>query len=133
MTMLTGLDAKAYYGTAGSPPSTLITKAKDVKWSVKNGIAESSSRAARWKNKKSTLGEGDASLSLDWDSANAEQIALQAAALAGTLLAFKFIDAGSGKGIWADGVISGFDANQPLTDGQTVDLKVDFSGAITAV
>ena len=128
-----GLDAILYYDTYNVEPTTQeVINVRDQKVSIKVGMAESSSRLSIWKNKKATLAEGDASFTIVYDGTNQGHMDIRDACLDGTMLSFKFLGLAL-DGIWGNFTVSGFDTNQPLTDGQSVDVKLELDGAPTLV
>ena len=58
MAVRVSLDAKLYYGPAGSRASTLINTVGDVTLSLKKGETKISSRASRWALTKGAEGGG---------------------------------------------------------------------------
>jgi len=59
MALVLGMNAKAYYGTAGSTASNEITNIMDVTVNLETGEADVTTRAASgWRNTVGTLKEG---------------------------------------------------------------------------
>lgn len=138
-----GLNAKAYRLTTGSratwgtadangmnaaaAPSNLdeITNAKDVKLSLEKGSADVSVRGNNgWAAKLGTLKDASVEISMVYDPADTDYLALMAAWLNNTTLACAILSgdkATSGtQGLWADFEVTKFDKDEPLTEGQMI-------------
>ena len=67
MAIKIGLEAKLFYGTAGSQASTEAKNVKDVTLSLEAGSADITTRAANgWRVKKATLKEGSLEFGMNY-------------------------------------------------------------------
>lgn len=126
-----GLEAKLYYGTAGSQAATLATNVRDLTMPLDPQKADISSRGSRF----TLYGPGmiDASIAFEsnWSDTDAFVQTLYAAAIAGTPVALRTKDFATGKGWDADFIITKGDRKEPLKEGQKVDFEAfptDISG-----
>ncbi len=116
MAVRVSLDAKLYYGPAGSRASTLINTVGDVTLSLKKGETKISSRASRWALTKGALKEADISFEVIDDSSDGAMTAILSAFMSDTPLAFYVKDAADGHGLDADFEILGADRDEKLED-----------------
>jgi len=124
MTVLVGLDAKIYRGTAGSTATTEMSNVRDVKKSDKKILANISRRGSRFKVSKVTMREIEVQFSMINDDTDADVTALRAAYESDTPLAFKVVDKTSGEGVDADWEISQFDEDQPDEGEQLISVTI---------
>ena len=67
-----GLEAKLFYGVAGTQASSEAKNVKDVSLSLEAGAADITTRAANgWRVKKATLKEGSLEYEMNYDPADA--------------------------------------------------------------
>lgn len=116
MPVRVSLDAKLYYGTAGSTANTLINTVGDVNVSLKKSETKISSRASRWALFKGALKEAEISFDVTDDSDNTALAALVAAFMNDTPLAFLVKDAVDGSGLDADFEVLGADRDEKLEE-----------------
>ena len=128
-----GLNGKATYGAADSNPATALPSVRDVTVSISSGEAESTDRDSSWKDRLATMREGSAEFDLTNDGTSTAQAALLAACIAKTVLAFKFLDATSGKGLYGNFIISSFQYKAALEDAISVSVKLEMAAKPTFV
>jgi hypothetical protein len=116
MSVRVSLDAKLYYGTAGSPAATLLSTVGDVTLSLKKSETKISSRASRWALVKGALKEAEISFEVVDDSADGAMEAILTAFMSDTPMAFFVKDAADGHGLDADFEIIGADRDEKLED-----------------
>ena len=116
MAVRVSLDAKLYYGPAGSTASILINTVGDVTLSLKKSETKISSRASRWALVKGALKEAEISFEVVDDSTDGSMQAILAAFMGDTPLAFFVKDAADGHGLDADFEITGADRDEKLED-----------------
>lgn len=122
MAIVLGLNAKLFRGDAGTQGSTEMTNVKDVTLSLESGDADVTTRATQgWRASVATLKEGSLEFEMNYDTADADFTAIQAAFLANTPLAF-FVSDGNGSGLDADWSITAFNIEQPLEEVMTVSV-----------
>lgn len=120
-----GLNCKLYRGAAGTTADTLMVNVKDVTINLSTGSADVTTRAAQgWRSKAATLKEGTVTFQMIYSTGDADFTALQSAWLSGGALAL-YIGNGDGNGLDADFVFTGFNVNQALEDGVTVDVTAE--------
>jgi hypothetical protein len=110
------LDAKLYYGAAGSTASTLLNTVGDVTLSLKKSETKISSRATRWALFKGALKEAEVSFELIDDPNEGAVAALVGAFMSDEPMAFCVRDALNGAGLDADFEILGADRDEKLED-----------------
>ena len=128
-----GLAAVSTYGTAGAPPATPITGVRNVKWGIKTDTAKSSDRDSDWTQKLPAKRKATTSFGITWDATDTSLVALKAAFDARTEISLGHKNATGGSGITGDCFVSGFDHSQPLEDGMSVEVTVEFNGKPTLV
>lgn len=117
-----GLDAKLFYGEAGTQGKTELTNVKDVTLNLTTGEADTTTRAATgWRTYAATLKEGSLEFEMNWDTEDAGFKAVQEAFFSNGAIAF-FVSDGAGNGLDADFVITAFTRNEPLEDAMTVSI-----------
>lgn len=125
-----GLNAKAYYGTAGSSASTEIDNIKDVTLNLEKGEADVTTRGGNgWRQTVGTLKEGSVEFEMVWDTDDDAFSAIQTAYFNDTNIALKFLDQASGTGLDADFSITNLTRNEALEEAITasVTAKVTYS------
>jgi hypothetical protein len=117
------LEAKLYYGTAGTTATGLANNVRDLTGSASPGAADISDRGSRVE----LVGPGMIAYSLQWESSWSDTDVfvqtLYAAAMAGTPIALRTKDYVAGKGFDGDVLITKADHKQPLKEGQKVDFE----------
>jgi len=124
MQFIIGLDAKLYYGTAGSPAATELTEAQDVTLNLEMGEAKANCRATKFALSEPTL----LSISLDWDylwdETDAGFIALWNAFVNRTPIAIKCLSKAGGKGLDCDVKVFKFNRSEALEEGVKASVSV---------
>jgi hypothetical protein len=119
------LNAKLYYGTAGSTAATEMTNVKDLTLNLSNQEADTSTRGSGgWSTTAATLTDGSIDFSMVWDTADAGFTAIKTAFFAKTNMAFLCLDEEGGQGLDADFTVSSFTRNETLTDVLMVDVSI---------
>ena len=117
------LEAKLYYGAAGSTATTLANNVRDLNSPIDPTKADISDRGSRI----ALYGPGQVEASISWDSnwsdSDAFVQAIYAAALTGTPVALRTKDFVNGKGWDSDFIISKSDKKEPLKEGQKIDFE----------
>ena len=117
MSIVLGLNAKLYRGTAGTTASTEVKNVKDLTVTLESGEADVTTRATQgWKASVATLKEASLEFTILYDTADTDFNAFQAAYFSNTPLALYVSDGGSTteKGLDADFTITGFSVEQNL-------------------
>ena len=114
MSIVLGLDAVLYRGTAGQKAATEVTNVKDLTINLESGEADVTTRATEgWKASIAPLKEGSLEFGMLYDTADADFQAFQSAYFSNTPLAL-FVSDGAGTGLDADFSITGFSITQNL-------------------
>jgi len=130
MAIALGLNAKAYYGAAGSSASTELTNIRNVTLNLEKNEADVTTRGGSgWRQYVGTLKEGSVEFEMVWDTADAGFAAIQNAYFNDTAIALKFLDSASGSGLDADFSITNLTRNEPLEEAITasVTARVTYS------
>ena len=99
MSVVLGLDAVLYRGTAGQQGSTEVTNVKDLTLNLESGEADVTTRKTQgWKASIATLKEGSLEFEMLYDTADADFQAFQAAYFGNTPIAL-FVSDGAGTGV----------------------------------
>lgn len=123
MSVVLGLDAVLFRGTAGTRGSTEVTNVKDLTINLESGEADVTTRATEgWKASVATLKEASLEFGMLYDTADADFQAFQSAYFSNTPLSL-FISDGNGSGLDADFSITGFSVEQNLEEAVTVSVK----------
>ena len=125
MALRVGLEGSLKRGTAGTAIGTLtaVNNVKDLTLSMEKGEADTSTRAAGgWRTTLGTLKSATLEFGMNFDVADADVDAFQAAFLNNTIIALAVLDAATGEGLIADWTVTGFTIEQPLEDTQTVSV-----------
>jgi hypothetical protein len=123
MAIKLGMDAKLYYGTAGTTAASIINNVKDVTLNLSTQETDVTTRGnGGWVATQATLKEGSLDFSMIWDTDDAAFTAIQTAFFANNSIAFLVLDEESGQGLDADFSITNFTRNEALTDAITVDV-----------
>ena len=118
------VDAKLYYGPAGSTAGTLLNNVKDLSLKMKKGEAKVDSRASRYSKKKGALKEIEVEWEMNDDSADTALAAIIAAFIGDTPLAFLIKDASDGHGIDGDFEVFGCDREEKLEDAVVYKINI---------
>ena len=115
-----GIDAKAYYGAAGSTPSTELAEAYKVTLKIDLESGNFNSRASNWKISDVAMLDADVEITIANSLRNATAIGFFWSAMTTrTAVALKVLDAEtSSRGIDADWVITGCNNDQDNTAAQ---------------
>jgi hypothetical protein len=116
MPVRVSLDAKLYYGSAGSTANTLLNTVGDVTLSLKKSETKISSRASRWALFKGALKEAEISFEVVDDSGDTALATILTAFMGDTPMAFLIKDAVDGSGLDADFEVLGADRDEKLED-----------------
>ncbi len=125
MSIRLGMDAKIYFGEAGSTATEEMANVKDVTLSLEAGEADVTTRAnGGWKATAATLKDASVEFEMIWDTEDPGFSAIQQAFFGNQPLALAILDGESGSGLDADFVITKFDRNEPLEEAITVSITV---------
>lgn len=125
MALKLGMEAKLYYGVAGSTATNEITNVKDLTVNLETGEADVTTRAnAGWRATVPTLKSGTIEFEMVWDTEDAAFAAMMDAWLNNTAIAILALDAESGTGLDADCSVTNFTCNQPLEEAITASVTV---------
>jgi predicted secreted protein len=117
-----GLDARLFFGTAGSTASSEMTNVKDVTLNLESGEADITTRAAEgWRISAATLKEASLEFEMVWDTQDAGFKAIKNAFFNNSAVAL-FASDGDGNGLDADFVVSSFSRSEPLEEALTVSV-----------
>ena len=118
-----GMNAKLYYGAAGSSASTEMGNVKDVTLTLEAGEADVTTRANQgWRATAPTLRECTAEFEMVWDPADAGFTAIKNAFLSSGMVALKILDKTGGQGPDGDFSITSFSRNEALEEAITVSV-----------
>lgn len=114
LTVKLGINAKCYYGAAGSAASTEMTIVKEATINIDGESVVSGNRGSRWKSH--TVGQLDCTLELKVTAKTSDggYRALNDSWLNATTLALKALDKVSGEGIDGDFQVEKRSESQPL-------------------
>jgi len=126
--VILGMDAKLYYGNAGSSATNEMTNVRDVTVTAEAGEADVTTRAnSGWRATVATLRECTIEFEMVWDPADAGFAAVKTAYLTSDLIAFKALDQAGGTGVDADFSITSFSRSEPLEEAITVSVTAKLS------
>ena len=118
-----GMNAKLYYGAAGSSAATEMGNVKDVTLTLEAGEADVTTRAnAGWRATAPTLRECTAEFEMVWDPTDAGFTAIKNAFLTAGMVALKILDKTGGQGPDGDFAITSFSRNEALEEAITVSV-----------
>ena len=118
-----GMNAKLYYGAAGSSAATEMGNVKDVTLTLEAGEADVTTRAnLGWRATAPTLRECTAEFEMVWDPTDAGFTAIKNAFLTAGLVALKILDQTGGQGPDGDFAITSFSRNEALEEAITVSV-----------
>jgi len=125
MAIALALDAKLYYGTAGSTASTVIDNVENVTLNMTKQEANTSTRGSDgWETFIATLKSGNVDFTMVWDDADGAFTAIKTAFLNNNEMAFVIYDKEGGQGLDADFTITNFTRNEQLTDILRLDVSI---------
>lgn len=110
------VDAKTYYGTAGSVPSTELTGVSDINLRQSIGKAVRKTRARRMEAARPTLFVLGLEFKMPWDEGDAGFLALHAAFVSAGKIAIKCLSKTAGKGVSGDWYLERFDRSEASGD-----------------
>lgn len=123
MSIVLGLNAKLFRGTAGTTANTLVEKIKDVTLTLESGEADVTTRATNgWRASAATLKDASLEFELQYDTEDEDYQAFASAYFSNTAIAL-FVSDGAGVGLDADFSILSFTINQPLEEAMTVSVS----------
>jgi hypothetical protein len=123
MSIRLGMEAKLYYGPAGSTATTELTNVKDVTLNLETGEADVTTRGNQgWRATVATLKNGSVEFEMIWDTGDAGFTAIREAYFNNTAIALAILDGESGEGLDADFSITNFTRNEPLEEAITVSV-----------
>ena len=118
-----GMNAKIYYGAAGSTASTELTNVKDVTLSLEAGEADVTTRANQgWRATAPTLRECTAEFEMQWKPSDAGFQAVKDAFLSAGTIALLILTEEDGEGPDGDFSITSFSRSEPLEESITVSV-----------
>lgn len=130
MAIKLGMEAKLYYGPAGSTANTELNNVKDVTLNLETGEADVTTRGNQgWRATVATLKSGTVEFEMIWDTGNAGFTAIKNAYFNNTSIALAILDGPNGEGLDADFSITNFSRNEALEEAITVSVtaKVTYS------
>jgi len=123
MAIKLGMEAKLYYGPAGSTANTELNNVKDVTLNLETGEADVTTRGNQgWRATVATLKSGTVEFEMIWDTGNAGFTAIKNAYFNNTPIALAILDGPNGEGLDADFSITNFSRNEPLEEAITVSV-----------
>ena len=118
-----GMEAKLYYGVAGSTATNEMTNVKDATLNLETGEADVTTRGnLGWRATAATLKNGTIEWTMIWDTGDAGFGAVKDAYFASTPIALCALDGASGEGLDADFSITNFSRSEPLEEAITVSV-----------
>lgn len=129
MSVRLGLDARLYYGPAGTSATTEITNVKDLTLNLEKAEADVTTRANNgWRATVGTLKDASIEFQMVWDSADGGFTAIRQAFLDNTPLDFKILsgadDDPDAEGLLATCEVFAFTRNEALEEAITVDVTI---------
>ena len=125
MAIKLGMNAKLYYGTAGSLATTEMTNVQDVTLNLETGEADVTTRGnSGWRATAATLKTGSVEFKMIWDTGDAGFTAIKTAYFNATAIALAVLDATGGEGLDADFTVTNFSRSEPLEEAITVSVTV---------
>ena len=137
MSVKLGLDAKLYYGPAGSAATTELTNVKDVTLNLEKAEADVTTRANNgWRATVGTLKDASIEFQMVWDTSDTGFTAIREAFFSNTPLSFR-VRSGptadtTAEGLEATCAVLSFTRNEPLEEAITVDVTIKPTYAATA-
>lgn len=123
MALVLGLDAKIFYGTAGSTATTELSNTRDVTLNLETAEADVTTRAAQgWRETVATLKDASVEWVMIYDTADAGFTAIKDAFFNNTAIALAVLDGVGGSGLDADFSITTFSRDEALEEALTVSI-----------
>jgi predicted secreted protein len=111
------MNAKTYFGVAGTTAATEITNITDVEVTLNADEAEATTRAnSGWKATVATLRECTVEFEMIWAADDPAFAAIRTAYLTAGLVALKVLDRANGEGPDGDFAITSFSRSEPLAE-----------------
>jgi len=118
-----GMNAKIYYGTAGSTASSELSNVRDVTVTLEAGEADVTTRANDgWRATAPTLKECTVEFEMVWKTTDAGFTAIKNAFLNNTTIALLVLSESGGEGMDGDFSITNFSRNEALEEAITVSV-----------
>ncbi|MCC7408659.1 MAG: hypothetical protein IT442_13980 [Phycisphaeraceae bacterium] len=118
-----GMNAKLYFGAAGTTAATEMTNVRNVTLTLEAGEADVTTRANQgWRATAPTLRECTCEFEMVWDPADAGFTAIKDAFLAAGTVALKILDKAGGQGPDGDFSITSFSRGEQLEEAITVSV-----------
>ena len=125
MSIRLGMQAKLYYGAAGTSATSELTNVKDVTLNLETGEADVSVRASEgWRATVATLKNGSVEFTMIWNTEDEGFTAIKNAYFNNTAIALAVLDGEGGSGLDADFSVTNFTRNEPLEEAITVNMTV---------
>jgi hypothetical protein len=125
MAIKLGLNAKLYYGPAGSPATTELGNCMDVTLNLEKGEADITTRGAQgWRQTVGTLKEGSVEFKMIWDPSEPGFTAIKNAYFNDAPIALKILDSAGGSGLDADFSVTKLTREEPLENALTASVTV---------
>ena len=123
MAVVLGMNAKLYYGEAGSSASNLVDNVRDVTLSLETGESDVTTRGNDgWRATVATLKDGSVETEIVWDTDDDFFDAVQTAYFSAGAIALQVLDGVSGTGLDADFSITNFTRTEPLEEAVTASV-----------
>jgi len=118
-----GMNAKIYYGKAGSTASSELSNVRDVTVTLEAGEADVTTRANDgWRATAPTLKECTVEFEMVWKTTDAGFTAIKNAFLNNTTIALLVLSESGGEGMDGDFSITNFSRNEALEEAITVSV-----------
>jgi TP901-1 family phage major tail protein len=123
MSIKLGMEAKLYYGAAGTTAASELTNVKDVTLNLESGEADVTTRGnAGWRATVGTLKTGSVEFEMIWDSDDLGFTAIKDAYFNNEPIALAILDEAGGEGLDADFSITSFSRKEALEEAITVSV-----------
>ncbi len=109
-----GLDAKTYYGTAGSSAANELDILREVNTDLNDDDIVSAYRNSQWKSHEAGQTDGTVSLTVQNKTSDPGYQALRNAKMNKELIALKILDEASGEGLDADFAVLTMGRPEPI-------------------
>ncbi len=129
MSVRLGLDAKLYYGAAGSSANTEITNVKDLTLNLEKAEADVTTRGNNgWRATVGTLKDASIEFQMVWDTNDSGFAAIRQSFFSNTPLTFRIMSGpssdSSSEGLLATCAVLSFTRNEALEEAITVDVTI---------
>lgn len=123
-----GMNAKIYYGPAGTTANSELANVRDVTLSLEAGEADITTRAnSGWRATAPTLREATVEFEMVWKTTDPGFEAVKNAFLANDTIALLVLSEAAGEGIDADFSITNFSRSEALEEAITVSVTAKLS------